>query len=373
MPTPGSSIACSHHPATASAGRASGSTWPDIATFPKGGSSERLQPHLYRDWVIGAMNEDMAFDRFVRLQLAADRVPDARPTDMAALAFLGLSPDYWKELQLSKDIIRGIIADEWEERIGTTSAGFLGLTVACARCHDHKFEPITTRDYYALAGVLASTRMTDCELLPEPAATRVRKARAEVASLDAKIVELQKIKPVKPAKVAKPSKTLTPASSPATGPSTQPSVAEQMQSLRDQIATLQTKNPELSQPAAFGVDDAALHVNPATGHGTRLDYTPGQAIDVCVQQPRRSPRAETVRGRPRGGSWKSCSLPGKRPARSPPAAGGSTWPRQSSPKPPRSPPASSSIASGSSTSAAASSKPPATSASRVIVPRIRNC
>ena len=106
------------------------------------------------------------------VQLAADRVADARPGDAAALGFLGLSPDYWKELQLDKDIIKGIVADEWEERIGAVSSGFLGLTVACARCHDHKFEPITRNDYYALAGVIASTRMTDREVLPEPPARR---------------------------------------------------------------------------------------------------------------------------------------------------------------------------------------------------------
>lgn len=257
--------------------------WLDLARYcdiPEGWIERKSQAYLYRDWVIAALNDDMPFDRFVRLQLAADRVADARPGDMAALGFLGLSPDYWKELQLNKDIIRGIVADEWEERIGTTSATFLGLTVACARCHDHKFEPITTRDYYALAGVMASTRMADRELLPEPAATRVRQARAEVASLEVKIVALQKIKPAQRAKAATRPVVATQSAAPAT----QPDIPAQIQALRDRIKELDVKNPELAQPAAPGVDDAALYVIPASGHGTTLDYHPGQSIDVCVQQ-----------------------------------------------------------------------------------------
>jgi hypothetical protein len=73
---------------------------------------------------------------------------------------------YWKELKLDKEVIKSIVAEEWEERIGTLGATFLGLTIGCARCHDHKFDPITQADYYALAGVLASTRQIDRPLLP---------------------------------------------------------------------------------------------------------------------------------------------------------------------------------------------------------------
>ncbi len=88
-------------------------------------------------------------------------MPGTQPSDKAALGFLGLSPTYWKELKLAPDVIKTVVAEEWEERIQTISGTFLGLTVACARCHDHKFDPITMGDYYALAGVLASTRLAD--------------------------------------------------------------------------------------------------------------------------------------------------------------------------------------------------------------------
>ena len=58
------------------------------------------------------------------------------------------------------------MADEWDERVDTITRGFLGLTVACARCHDHKFDPIGTADYYALAGVMASTQLVERPLVP---------------------------------------------------------------------------------------------------------------------------------------------------------------------------------------------------------------
>ena len=90
------------------------------------------------------MNENLAYDQFVRLQLAADLIPDTAPEDFAALGFLGLSPTYWKELALAPAVIEQIVADEWDERLDAVSRTFLGLTVSCARCHDHKFDPIST-------------------------------------------------------------------------------------------------------------------------------------------------------------------------------------------------------------------------------------
>jgi hypothetical protein len=111
--------------------------------------------HYYRAWVIGAFNRDLPYDQFLEFQLAADRVSSATPEDMAALGFLGLGPKYYNRNRLE------VMADEWEDRVDTVTRAMLGLTVACARCHDHKFDPIPTRDYYALAGVFASTRMVN--------------------------------------------------------------------------------------------------------------------------------------------------------------------------------------------------------------------
>lgn len=144
-----------------------GRHWLDVARYAEDNSTGEATckpprfPFRYRDWVIAAFNADVPFDRFVRLQLAADLMPDTPPGDFAALGFLGLSPVYHKEPKLSKDVIATFVADEWDERVDAITRGFLGLTVACARCHDHKFDPITAEDYYALAGVMANTQLVE--------------------------------------------------------------------------------------------------------------------------------------------------------------------------------------------------------------------
>jgi hypothetical protein len=120
--------------------------------------------YLYRDWVIQAFNDDVPYDRFVEMQLAADQLTPDNPHDDVALGFMGLGPKYYRRSAPE------VMADEWEDRIDVLSQGLLGLTVACARCHDHKYDPIGTADYYALAGIFASVEMfnrpisDDCEL-----------------------------------------------------------------------------------------------------------------------------------------------------------------------------------------------------------------
>ncbi len=137
--------------------------WLDLVRYGEDNLDEELPPryaHRYRDWVIQAFNHDLPYDAFIRRQLAADFL-GLPPQELAALGFLGLSPTYVKEGKFAKEIVATIVADEWEERIDLISRGLLGLTVACARCHDHKFDPITTADYYALAGVVASTQTVE--------------------------------------------------------------------------------------------------------------------------------------------------------------------------------------------------------------------
>src|SRR5262249_24490193 len=102
----------------------------------------------YRDYVIRSFNEDRPYDRFILEQLAADRLDlgtDRRP--LTALGFLTLGGRFMNNVH---DIL--------DDRIDVVTRGLLGLTVTCARCHDHKFDPIPTRDYYSLYGVFASTR-----------------------------------------------------------------------------------------------------------------------------------------------------------------------------------------------------------------------
>ena len=139
------------------------SMWLPLARFAEdqahqvGADTKFFYPHAwkYREWVINAFNRDLPYDRFIRFQIAADKLEEATPDDQAALGFLGLGPKYYNRDRLE------VMADEWEDRVDTVARTTLGLTVACARCHDHKFDPISSRDYYALAGVFAGTKMVN--------------------------------------------------------------------------------------------------------------------------------------------------------------------------------------------------------------------
>lgn len=140
-----------------------GRYWLDVARYGEDNpTSEATNPPYpfawrYRDWVIDAINKDVPYDRFVKLQLAADLMPGTPRDDYRALGYLGAAPIYHTDLRLSKDVTETIFTDAWDERVDSVGRGLLGLTVGCARCHDHKFDPILTKDYYALAGVFAST------------------------------------------------------------------------------------------------------------------------------------------------------------------------------------------------------------------------
>lgn len=140
-----------------------GRYWLDVARYGEDNpTTEATNPAYpfawrYRDWVIEALNKDVPYDQFVKLQLAADLAPNTPRDDLRALGYLGAAPIYHTDLRLSKDVTETIFTDAWDERVDAFSRGLLGLTVSCARCHDHKFDPILTKDYYALAGVFAST------------------------------------------------------------------------------------------------------------------------------------------------------------------------------------------------------------------------
>ncbi len=129
--------------------------WLDVARYAdtKDGvlmfGHDRVRPfaYTYRDYVIRAFNEDLPFDQFIVDQIAADvAAPADRPWRLAAMGFLTLGKGFDNNLH-----------DQIDDRIDVVTRGFLGLTVACARCHDHKYDAIPTADYYALYGVFASS------------------------------------------------------------------------------------------------------------------------------------------------------------------------------------------------------------------------
>jgi hypothetical protein len=138
-----------------------GRHWLDLARYAdSNGKDENLtfhEAHLYRDYVIRSFNADKPFNRFIVEQLAGDLLPSdsiaARDELFTATGFLVIGPKVLAERDKPK-----LRMDVVDEQIDTIGKAFLGLTLGCARCHDHKFDPVSTTDYYALAGILMSTR-----------------------------------------------------------------------------------------------------------------------------------------------------------------------------------------------------------------------
>jgi hypothetical protein len=135
-----------------------GRNWLDVARFGEDfGEPPFPFAWRYRDWVIEAMNRDVPYDRFVKLQLAADLMPNIPRSDLRALGYLGTAPTYHKDGRLSQEVLMTFATDDWDERVDAVGRGILGFTLACARCHDHKFDPISQKDYAGMAGIFAST------------------------------------------------------------------------------------------------------------------------------------------------------------------------------------------------------------------------
>ena len=111
--------------------------------------------YRYREWVIDAFNNDVPYNDFIRKQLAADLLKKSAAEDLPALGYIGLGHKYYNRGRIE------VKAEEWAEQVDTLTRSLLGLTVACAQCHDHKYDAFTQKDYYALAGVFASTDLVD--------------------------------------------------------------------------------------------------------------------------------------------------------------------------------------------------------------------
>jgi hypothetical protein len=140
-----------------------GRYWLDIARYAdtKGANSDMdgRYPYAftYRDWVIKAFNDDLPYDKFLMDQLAGDQLPGEPPATLAALGFLTVGNRFANN---QDDVI--------DDRIDVVCKGTLALTVTCARCHDHKFDPIPTMDYYSLHGIFASSAEPEEEPLLQP-------------------------------------------------------------------------------------------------------------------------------------------------------------------------------------------------------------
>lgn len=174
-----------HYLAKPEYGQRWGRHWLDVARYAdtKGYvfTEERKYPYsyTYRDYVIDAFNRDLPYDQFVREQLAADRLPPtADNRALAALGFLTVGRRFGNNMN---DII--------DDRIDVVSRGLLGLSVTCGRCHDHKYDPIPTADYYALWGIfMSSEEPGDLPMLGKPDDSEAyRKFERQVAEKDAEL------------------------------------------------------------------------------------------------------------------------------------------------------------------------------------------
>ncbi|MCC9608485.1 PSD1 and planctomycete cytochrome C domain-containing protein [Blastopirellula sp. JC732] len=149
-----------------------GRHWLDVVRYADtaGENTDRPLPHAwrYRNWVIDALNQDKPFDQFVRLQLAGDLIGAKQPRDQTnegiiATGYLAIARRFGHDIDEQNYLMH-------EDVIDNLGKNFLGLTTGCARCHNHKYDPITVDDYYALYGVFESTRFAfpGCEPKGQP-------------------------------------------------------------------------------------------------------------------------------------------------------------------------------------------------------------
>jgi hypothetical protein len=167
--------------------------WLDIAHFGEsdGYEYDKMRPHAwrYRDWVIDALNRDLPFDQFARLQIAGDVLAPEGKEDKSAIVATGfLVAGAFDGLQPKGDVMKLIMRqDELEDIVSLVSQTFLGLTVNCARCHDHKFDPVRQTDYYRLASSLAGVKRGDRDVsvqVPEEIAKAEKRVADELLAID---------------------------------------------------------------------------------------------------------------------------------------------------------------------------------------------
>jgi mono/diheme cytochrome c family protein len=152
-----------------------GRHWMDVARFAESHGYEqdydRKHAYPYRDFLIQALSQDLPYDQFVRWQLAGDELAPDDPLALAATGFLGGGAF---PTQLTEAEFESARYDELDDMTGTTGVAFLGLSIGCARCHDHKFDPIPTQDYFRLAATFTTTIRSEIDLALRPGAKPVK-------------------------------------------------------------------------------------------------------------------------------------------------------------------------------------------------------
>ena len=170
--------------------------WLDVARFAESTGFEhdydRKNAYHYRDFVIRALNSDMPFNKFMRWQIAGDETEPNNPDALAATGFLGAGVF---PTQLTEREFESARYDELDDMANTTSVAFLGLTIGCARCHDHKYDPLSAKDYYNIVASFTKTKRADVTLDVTPEAEKEaykKKLDAEVAKKEAEFTNVKK-------------------------------------------------------------------------------------------------------------------------------------------------------------------------------------
>ncbi len=165
-----------------------GRHWLDLARFAESHGFEhdydRPSAYHYRDFVIEALNRDLPFDQFVKWQIAGDEYEPNNPLAVKATGFLAAGVH---STQITKNEVEKHRYDELDDKLNTISTAFLGLSVGCARCHDHKYDPIPQRDYYRMLATFTTTVRSEVEL--KPATPEYAKAKAAFDQAHAPLVD----------------------------------------------------------------------------------------------------------------------------------------------------------------------------------------
>ena len=168
--------------------------WMDVARYSDGLGGfldNRGLPNAwqYRDFVVNAFNADVPFDQFVRWQIAGELTPEAPLSARAGTGFFAVGPTYNGDGG-DAEASAAARAETLSDRVDTFSRAFLGLTVACARCHDHKFDPVSIKDYYAIAGVFNNTSIADKPLAPDTVVKAYDDHQNKIKSFEKQIKQL---------------------------------------------------------------------------------------------------------------------------------------------------------------------------------------
>jgi hypothetical protein len=171
-----------------------GRHWLDVARYSDGlggflDSGALPEAWRYRDWVVAALNHDMPYDEFIRRQIAGDLLADPKQHAVGT-GFFAVGPTYRSDGG-DPEAKAQALAETLSDRVDTLSRAILGLTVACARCHDHKFDPISARDYYAMAGVFKNTNLREFPLAEQDVVKAYQAHQKEIRDLENDLKKLK--------------------------------------------------------------------------------------------------------------------------------------------------------------------------------------